>query len=204
MSENTILAKLQHKLGGPPEDEADVVYVLVEIRKYLDHVDPDPTARQYAVLRTYCDWAVHICLKGSGAEQLLRTLDDALATKGTEEERDLAMKTAFELFSLTQFRNELRIFLGSANLPLDLVDDHAWWGRFLKHYVGVVSDCPFVFRGTPSHGKSIRKVTLEINERTKSGERLAEGTANVVWLWKLELADGTALEKSHSEGYRLA
>jgi hypothetical protein len=30
-------------------------------------------------------------------------------------------------------------------LPLVLVDDNACWGQFLKHYISVVSDCPFVW-----------------------------------------------------------
>jgi hypothetical protein len=40
MPQSAILAKLATKLTGPPGGKADVVYILVEIRKCLDHVNP--------------------------------------------------------------------------------------------------------------------------------------------------------------------
>jgi hypothetical protein len=199
--QSAILAKLQEKLAGPPEDEANVVYVLVEIRKYLDHIDPNGS--KYAVLRTYCDWPVHIRLHRSGAKSLLRSLDDAFAAKHTQAERNEAMKTAFEQFSLTQFKNELRLFLQSENLPLTLVDNPACWGQFLKHFVAVVSDCPFVFVGAQTHTRAIKRATLEINEQTQSLQKSMQGVVSVVWSWRLELADGTTLRISNTFGYRI-
>ena len=199
MTRSAILDKLETKLAGPPRGEADVVYLLVEIRKYLDHVNP--SGGMYAVLRTYCDWPVHILLDRSGAKSLLRSLDDALAAKSTEIERRKAIRAAFERFSLIQFQQELRQFLQAENLPLLLVDDRACWGQFLKHYVAVVSDCPFVFAGRPTHPRAIRKVTLQINEATKSAENAVEGMVNVVWTWCLEFADGTKRTISNTYGY---
>lgn len=197
--ENAILAKLGPKLAEPPRNEADVVYILVEIRKYLDHTDPK--GDQYPVLRTYCDWTVHITLDRKGAKNLLQALDDALAAR--EAKRDEALRAAFDKFSLTEFLNELRRFLGSKGLPTTLVEDRVWWGEFLKHYVAVVSDCPFVYTGEPKHAKAIKKATLEINEMTKSLERATEGTVNIVWVWRLEFADREKREISNTYGYQL-
>jgi hypothetical protein len=197
--ENAILGKLGLKLAESPQNEADVVYILVEIRKYLDHTDPK--GGQYAVLRTYCDWPVHILLSQNGAEILLRSLDDAFAAPETERGR--AIRAAFDKFSLTEFLNELRRFLRSKGLPCTLVEDRVWWGEFLKHYVAVVSDCPFVYKGKPRHAKEIKKAALEINETTKSLERVTEGAVNIVWAWELEFADGTTSRISNTYGYQL-
>jgi hypothetical protein len=210
--ESAILTKLGLKLAGPPRNEADVVYILVEIRKYLDHTDPE--GNQYSVLRTYCDWPVHIILDRRGAKNLLRSLDDAFALSRTDAGRDSGVKAVFDRFSLSQFREELRLFLRSSKLPLDLVDDPAQWGQFLKHYVDVVSDCPFVYgkkpkrpkagkEATPDHLNPIKSATLRINEATKSLEGQVEGSVNIVWTWELEFTDRTKKEFSNTYGYQL-
>jgi hypothetical protein len=62
-----------------------------------------------------------------------------------------------------------------------LVEDRAWWGQCLKHYVAVVCDLPFVYGGKPKHPKAIKKATLKIKEVTKSLERATEGTVHIVW-----------------------
>jgi hypothetical protein len=199
--EDTILAKLREKVARPPENEADVVYVLVEIRKYLDHTDPD--RNNFKILRTYCDWVAHIFLDRGGVKSLLVELDAALAAGGNETEQKRAMKTRHDHFSLSKFQDELRRFLASNALPVLVVDDQAHWGQFLKHYVAVVSDCPFISGSTPTNTKAIRRATLEINPGTKSMERSQEGMVNVIWLWKLELADGTTRIFSSTYGYSL-
>jgi hypothetical protein len=192
--ESAILAKLRLKLAAPPRDEADIVYMLVEIRKYLDHTNPQWTT--YPVLRTYCDWSAHIRLSQSGAEILLRSLDDAFMAPEAEQGR--ALKTAFDTFSLTEFQRELRLFLKSVDLPCRLIEDHVWWGQFLRHYVAVVSDCPFIYGGKPKHPRAIKKATLTINEATKSLETAVEGTVNIVWVWKLEFTDRSKREISNT------
>jgi hypothetical protein len=112
VTKSAILDKIEANLAGPPKNEADVVYLLVETRKYLDHIDPEHN-KGYEVLRTYCHWSVHVLLDQSGAKTLLRSLDDAFTTKGSDAERGEAVKAAFERFSLVQFRQELRNFLES-------------------------------------------------------------------------------------------
>lgn len=197
--ESAILFKLKLKLGEAPKNQADVVYILVEIRKYLDHIDPK--GGEYPVLRTYCDWPVHIILDRKGAKNLLRALDDAFAAP--EVERNRALRAAFDKFSLTEFRNEMRGFLRSKDLPTALVEDRIWWGQFLKHYVDVVSDCPFVYGGRPARPNAIKKATLKINEAAKPLESQTDGTVNVVWAWELEFADGTTGRISNTYGYQL-
>jgi hypothetical protein len=191
--QSAILAKLKSKLSVPPPDEADVVYILVEIRKYLDHTDPKRTS--YAVLGTYCDWPVHIILSRKGARDILRALGDAYADSLTDEGRDKAMLAIFKRFSLYEFEKELRRFLQSTGLPLNLLDEPGQWAQFLQHYVSVVSDCPFAFGGRPRHPKDIVKATLKINETL---EKAPKGWVNVGWFWLIEFADGTSKHVSHT------
>jgi hypothetical protein len=191
--QGAILAKLRLKLASSPRDEADVVYILVEIRKYLDHTDPKGAL--YALLRTYCDWPVHVVLNRKGAKDLLRSLGDDFADSLTDAGRARGTLAVFKRFSLDEFEKELRRFLQSNGLPLNLVDEPAQWSQFMKHYVSVVSDCPFVFEGSPTHPKAIVKATLKINETL---QKAAEGWVNVGWFWSIEFADGTSRNISHT------
>jgi hypothetical protein len=197
--EDAILSKLKAKLGGPLENEAEVVYVMVEIRKYLDHTDPK--AVEFKVLRTYCDWVVHLFLDRGGAKDVLDALDNAIAAGESDEEVRKKLRKRHEQISLNQFRSELQKFLGSNDLPRIVVDNDKSWGQFLKHYVAAVSDCAFVSKDPPGHPRAIRRATLEINDNTKSAELSQEGVVNVTWLWKLELADDSTRRVGVTYGY---
>jgi len=140
--ENEIIQKLRAVLAAPIETEAEVVYFLVEIRKFLDHVRK---TQHFPVLRMYCNWVVHISLDRYGSGSILESMDSALALKSTEE-FGAALQAAFDIFSLDRLRNELKQFLQRNGLPTNLVDDSAQWGRLLQLYVNVVSQCPLVFK----------------------------------------------------------
>ena len=84
-----------------------------------------------------------------------------------------------------------------------VLDDPTYWGQFLKHYVAVVSDCPFVSSRKPTHANAIKRATLVINQDTGAAENQQEGMVNVIWLWKLELADGTIRPFGSTYGYPL-
>ena len=58
MSRRDIIEKLAPLLTkGLPDTEAGAVYLIVEIRKVLDHAYDKKT--EYTLLRFYCDWVVH-------------------------------------------------------------------------------------------------------------------------------------------------
>jgi hypothetical protein len=53
---NEIVRKLNQHLASEITKEADVVYVMAEIRKLFEHVR---TARNYPVLAFYANWILH-------------------------------------------------------------------------------------------------------------------------------------------------
>jgi len=58
MSRNQIVEKLGLFLtSGPIDSEAAAVYLMVELRKILDHAYDKET--DLTLLRFYCDWVVH-------------------------------------------------------------------------------------------------------------------------------------------------
>ncbi len=57
---NGVIEKLNAHISGGLHSEADVVYVMVEIRKLLEHLRIK--GRDYSVLAFYCDWVLHTSL----------------------------------------------------------------------------------------------------------------------------------------------
>ncbi len=194
--QHAILAKLRKELSSPIEQESQVVYILVEIRKYLEHVDPE--SRQFRVLRVYLDWTVHVRLAGTRARELLLRLDEALAKVTSKEHQDEELKEVHDFFSLGRFQDELRNFLQVNGLPADLIQEPARWGKFLDLYANVVSDCPFDFAEQSNSFKAISKATLEIR---KVPDEANGGSRVVAWAWKLELLDGASREFTCTHGY---
>jgi hypothetical protein len=73
---NDIVSKLNQHLAAGITREADVLYVLAEIRKLFEHAR---TAQNYPVLAFYTNWALHTKIdREPWAKAGLKTLEDAL------------------------------------------------------------------------------------------------------------------------------
>jgi len=127
--------------------EAEVVYLLVQIRKMLDR--KIAVARQkYAALRFYCDWALHIEMDRAGAGRILTMLNDALdahATTGYTDANQHVFDSVYAALELKTFRKELRTFLRVHKLPTALTSDDDKWFQFIELYAGVIEDSPLAW-----------------------------------------------------------
>lgn len=99
--ENDIINKIRYELDRPIQSERQVVYLLAEVRKLLDHLC---ATSQYRSLRLYCNWAVHIKLERSFALSIVEKVDQLYSKlmKGprlSKEEHD----ELFGIFALRQF-----------------------------------------------------------------------------------------------------
>jgi len=59
MARDSIIQKLREELLLPLRRESQVVYLMAEIRKYLDHRKTNEQA-DWRVLSFFCNWALHI------------------------------------------------------------------------------------------------------------------------------------------------
>jgi hypothetical protein len=196
--EHEILAKLQKLLSNPLERESEVVYLFVEIRKFLDHKFPVRADEkvQFPVLRMFCDWVAHTELKGYGKNSILEALDNALMASANSPK---AQKTAFDILALKPLQAELQNFFNAHGLPIDITDDYGQWGNLLKLYLGVVSECPLVFRadGSNKHLASATPILLQLPDMPD-----AKNTLYIASQWRLELKDGTTALRSF--GYTIS
>jgi hypothetical protein len=162
-----ILKKLDDKLRSGIETEADALYFLAEIRKFLEQ---QALKQTYEYLRFHCDWAVHAKLSGPMAQRVLEEFDKAnIHLKRGVELRDLpgGLRGKIDRLSkLKYFEGELQQFLLSHSLP-DLSERRSdGWTHFLHLYIKVVEGCPLQI-SAQNNTATIEKVTLRFELANK-------------------------------------
>ena len=110
MAEPVLLEKLRKALTVPLEQEMHLVYVLVEIRKYLEL--GNRRRKQYPVLHFHCCWAVHSKAKGLGTDRILLRFDQAFEhfRRASEAPKEMWAELA-KTMGLQKLREEMREFL---------------------------------------------------------------------------------------------
>jgi hypothetical protein len=141
---NDIVEKLKPVVVQPIETEERVVYLMVEIRKLIEHSRlPD---NQFLTLRFFCNWAVHTKLtRGEGAEivgLMNKCFEGRLNGQYMPEEEH---ERLHGIFSFEAFRNELLEFLRGQGLTLSAMELPPQLINFIKLYSSVVADCPIIY-----------------------------------------------------------
>jgi len=135
--EDAIITNLREILSKPITEECQVVYIMAETRKLLDRLN-----LRYPLLRFYCSWALHIRIdRLSPAREILETIAEDFK-KEREEFKIL------DFVGLHLLKKEMKAFLESSDLPLDLFEKNKW-KRFKHLLINVLQDCPLEGRCDP-------------------------------------------------------
>ncbi len=186
--ENSIKQKLADALTSEISQECQVMYILVEVRKFLDVAK----VAGFSSLRMYCNWVVHdkLSLPNAEADALLKAFDEAKEAQS----KGFGYTAHIPYLSLSNFRNELRRFLMDNSLPTNIVDDENQWKAFLYLYTTIIEDCPIEYAASRSDLKHIAKATLysSILDDSKQGPYYDERKMADLWLrWRFDHKDGT-------------
>ena len=111
---NEIIRKLKTLLNQGICSEAEVVYLLVGIRKLLE-LDGE-LKKTFPNLPFYCDWVLHADLHRKNAREILES------------------KSIKQILEMNAFRDELSDFLFAK------LDAEVEWQDFLRLYVKIISD----------------------------------------------------------------
>src|SRR5438445_8979575 len=112
MGQHQIVEKLKLEFDGQITSERQVVYILVEIGKLLEH---DKAKGTYPTITFYRDWVVHTKLDRSAfADNLVRLFDDYITSSNTTASDKLK-----ELVSPLTLRHELTTYLTEPHHNLD-------------------------------------------------------------------------------------
>jgi hypothetical protein len=137
-----IVEKLNVFLGKHSQfhEECEVVYLLVEIRKILEH----DNETGYKLLRFFCDWTVHTKKdrKMEGIVEIVNKIDSLVSSvdKITSEQNEQILK----FLEMNELRKELSQFLISYSLPNNLCEDDHNWSTFVDTLAQVLSGQPIL------------------------------------------------------------
>ena len=159
------LTKLRQLLAQKIEREADVVYILVEVRKVIDLEEG-----RFSVLKFFCDWILHPRLERRDAKQILKTFDNSLEQALRNPSVALRMMNNVSgLMSLRLFLDDLFIFLGEHRLDTSLVGNLSRLEQFLGFYVDIIA-------ATPLHAPACGLKSLDTIQVAKTMEILRPPT----------------------------
>ena len=131
---DSILEKLNNILLVHPIEEPQVLYLMIQIRKVLDH-SGENADNQYPLLSFYCDWVGHINMDRASTRRILERLGESLKY-GAEVGQDAA-----EIIGFINLRKELTEFLKNHGLYNIWVHrDH--WYKFRACLLEILIDCP--------------------------------------------------------------
>lgn len=151
--QNDIVKKITHELNSGISTEAQVVYLLVGVRKLMEH----NSEKNFDTLKMFCDWGLHIDLsRNSQIKNFLGEFDEAIGRINTGYG-----PVNLEYISFRKFKKALEEFIDEFGLPKNILET-AKWRQFIRLYSGVVSDCP-VTRKDHSF-KFIKEIKIKILE----------------------------------------
>jgi len=126
------------------DPEARAVYLLVEIRKILDHAYDKKT--DYALLRFYCDWIVHT-EKTRSLEHIAPLVQKVYVGIKTQIEQgpySLSERPPIvEFIYMDSLKEEMISLFEKEGLPKDLFEKDAW-NNFVAAVVQVLVDQPIL------------------------------------------------------------
>jgi hypothetical protein len=180
--QNEIVRKLNGQLDHGFEREADVLYVMAEVRKLFEHV---LTARRYPVLAFYSNWALHTRIdREPWAREGLKRLEEVVGgfDSGTHD-AEAVLKGVTGLLSFQQLHAEFLGFGAENNIRFDQLSDKEW-RQFSTLLVGVLVDCPAVSK---LQGTTVKALSLsrDFAFSHAGGETLA--------FWKIDLGQGKVM-----------
>lgn len=164
---NAIIEKLNRHLTEGIIREADVVYLLVEIRKLLDHGRPSLHHR-YPQLRFYADWVVHTELsrisRGSALYEYLKRINDAVAVYIQKNNEQDMLKKITNAISLDRIKDEMTTFFQEGGLDGHLLEV-AQWRNFIKLLISILTDSPLLAPNKPDFNL-VEQFSFKLNAKS--------------------------------------
>jgi hypothetical protein len=133
---NTLL-----EIHQPLTEECQAVYLVVEIRKYLDQLDA--RGSNFKLLRFYCDWAVHT-RKDRHLAHIAPVIEEMYSNARQEIQGKVAQGSAVTFMYFTALRSEMRTFFESVGIDTRLTNNDELWTAYAKLMASILADQPIV------------------------------------------------------------
>jgi len=141
---SSILEKINKELNNGIDTEPKVLYLLAEIRKFLDR-SSESEKESYPNLYLYCNWVLHIQMDRTPAKQILNRFESRLSNADNLTEMSNIIKQEEKNFYyFVDLKRELHNFLTNYTLSTELTDNGRKWFNFKKLLVAILIDCSLV------------------------------------------------------------
>jgi hypothetical protein len=151
-----IIEKINEYLHRNKVNEEDqVVYLMVELRKLLDRQGDSGVKSKYPLIRFYSDWIVHTDKKNitSAIRIILNTIESKLTPHPVNDD--------VEFLLLPEFKSELAMLFKQCNITDVLCEDSDRWRKFVIALTKVLADQPML--DPTKHIKEFRYITRDMN-----------------------------------------
>ena len=144
MAREEIIEKLDFflKEHAPFTEENHAVYLMVEIRKILDHEKDHRQKGDFSLLRFYCDWTVHT--EKTRITDDMRSIMDVVYKDAKSHIEAPAMRKAMspvmKFAYMDKLKDQITSFLGQRGLDMALVGNG--WLPFVQLLVRVLENQP--------------------------------------------------------------
>jgi hypothetical protein len=144
MAREEIIEKLDDFLNhhDPLTEECHVVYLMVEIRKILDHEKDHRQTGDFSLLRFYCDWILHTEKTGITEnirlimEEVFKDAKSHIEAPAMQQEMSPVMQFAY----MNNLKEQMVHFLEERGLNSAIVNDG--WISFIGILVKVLENQP--------------------------------------------------------------
>ena len=161
MSQHSIIEKLGGELRLPLRRESQVLYVMAEVRKYLE-IESELGAEDFPELEFFCNWVLHTKISyKSSATHIRAFLQPFDVTPGMSIEEYLNSQYYQTILQLELLRTELRRFFNKHGLPVGWIDEHNGWAGFEYLYTSIVSEVPLEYSKGDLLPDEVEKVEIE-------------------------------------------
>jgi hypothetical protein len=180
--QDEIVRKLGDELGRLLLRESQVLYIMAEIRKFIER-EKDEGRAEYALLEFFCNWALHIRVDRPHNAANIRLFLQAFDFKdGMSLEEYLASKFFQDIMHLKVLKQQLQRFLRDRGLQSGLVDDHNWWSSFIYLYASIVSEVSMEYTKGDLLPDEVQELKLFRMEQKSTPQKMVR--------WHIKLKNG--------------
>ncbi|MDD4989753.1 MAG: hypothetical protein PHW31_00355 [Candidatus Pacebacteria bacterium] len=145
MAREEIIEKLNKFLleHSPLTEECQVVYLMVEIRKILDHKRSSIQKNTFPLIRFYCDWIVHT-EKTKITNEMRMIMNRVFHDAKSQVENSVTaqvMPSVIQFAYMEDLHKEMEQFLGEYNISVALVNKDSWL-QYVQLLVKVLENQP--------------------------------------------------------------
>lgn len=161
MAQPQIVLKLDHLIKTTENwTEVEVIYLLVQIRKLLDHARNSGDTK-YKHLRFYCDWVVHIN-KDHIDESTLDVLKGfEVGMKKMIGNRDYHAPGPINFAYFENMQAELVEFLPAQGIGFEALTEDKSWINVISSLVKVLENQPLTIKA--SYGLAIKSLEFQLS-----------------------------------------